>query len=173
MPIEVELECITAGVAHVVCYWYKLHMATDGDYADAEREMHEIWKKRKKIEEEVEKLKEKQGENKRKEKKFKHEQMQSEKGEVQEEKEIDRTEVNESYGNTNLISMFPYCLNTGPQPHTQHHTRHPTLKGCAPSHFRQAATIISEPRHLIPGDVITVEVSVDLSFGFLCRILSE
>ena len=168
MPIEVEFECHTAGVAHAVCYWFKLHMATEEDCKDAEREMQEVWKKREKVEKEVENLKEEQLRNEKKEEEVKQ-MKEVQKGEIQEKKKMDKTEETESNRNINSISQFPYCLDTGPQ----HNAQHPTLKGCSPSHFRQAATLLSEPRPLIPGDVITVEVSVDISFGFLCRILTD
>ena len=167
MPIEVEFECHSAGVAHAVCYWFKLHMATEKDCTGAEREMQEVWKKRKKVEKEVENSKDQQLKDEKKEEEVK--QMEEIQEGKKQEKKMDKTEETESYRNINSISQFPYCLDTGPQ----HNTQHPTLKGCTPSHFRQAATLLSEPRPLIPGDVITVEVSVDISFGFLCRILTD
>lgn len=70
-----------------------------------------------------------------------------------------------------LISSFPYCLTTGPL--SLHHTQHISLKGSSPSHYRQAATLLSDPRPLVPGDIVTLEVGVDISFGVICNVLPE
>lgn len=40
-----------------------------------------------------------------------------------------------------------------------------------PRHWRQAATLLSDPLSLVVGDVITVQISIDLSFGVLCSVI--
>jgi hypothetical protein len=40
-----------------------------------------------------------------------------------------------------------------------------------PSHYRQAATLMAENTPVCEGDCVVVEVGIDLSFGVLCRLL--
>jgi hypothetical protein len=50
-----------------------------------------------------------------------------------------------------------------------------STNGCTytglPSHYRQAATLMCEYTPVCVGDCVVVEVGIDLSFGVLCRVL--
>jgi hypothetical protein len=41
---------------------------------------------------------------------------------------------------------------------------------CSRRHWRQAAVLLKPPRTLVAGDVIPIEVGIDLSYGVVCRV---
>ena len=66
----------------------------------------------------------------------------------------DTTENTDTYGST----------------YSQYGTNGGTYSGL-PSHYRQAATLITAQMSVCEGDSVLVEVGIDLSFGVLCRVL--
>ena len=115
-PIEVELEVERGGVAHAVCYWYRVTMVEPGSALLSDsgitsaiklQEMKNIQKQKHKNENDIENVNNNKYQNVLGyENKYKNEK------EKEKEKQLDRDK--EKKRNNVLNEMFPYTLDTGP-----------------------------------------------------------
>ena len=159
---------IHQGVVHAVCYWYRMVMAGEGDRVSAERSIERVMKRQRRLEKNPDPNPNPNPKRleRRRTKCTGHMEKQEEEGDEDEDEEDEKEEEDEEdqdeeeNGEDRGSALFPYILDTGPS-------------SSRPTHYRQAASLLLNSRPLIPGDVFTVEVGVDLSFGVMCTVLSD
>ena len=178
-PIEVELEVERGGVAHAVCYWYRLYMADPSSCIDTDTALAVACART-------------EGEQ------YGHTQPVDlrpfsrnefpfcldtgprgvEGGELGGEGTI--LGGNIEPGGTILGGVLGDNMYTEGMVHDTEESTNTyggtySTNGCTytglPSHYRQAATLMCEYAPVCVGDCVVVEVGIDLSFGVFCRVL--
>jgi hypothetical protein len=171
-PIEVELEVERGGVAHAVCYWYRLYMADPGSATYTDTTIATAYART-------------EGEQCGPT----HPNLKSffqtdfpfcfDTGPRGEGLELGSGGTilggvsggdMHSKGNARDTKESTSTYNIPHNTHSTNSTYGSTYTGL-PSHYRQAATLMAENTPVCEGDCVAIEVGIDLSFGVLCRVL--
>jgi hypothetical protein len=168
-PIEVELEVERGGVAHAVCYWYRLYMADPGSATYTDTTIATAYART---------GGEQYGHTDPNLKSFCPTDFPfcfdtGPKGKEGLELGSGATILGGDIHSTDNARNTKENTSTYDIPHNTHSTNSmygSTYTGL-PSHYRQAATLMAENTPVCEGDCVAIEVGIDLSFGVLCRVL--
>ena len=192
-PIEVEIEVERGGVAHAVCYWYRVTMVDPGAAALTDSAItfaaktNEISGREDKHQNENENENENEADktlNKifpytldtgpfRLERLSKNVRKREEKYRGGMDERIVGGEM-ESEGGKEAEDTEKHKINM-PVSTSSSYSHSPSLKSYSglPKHYRQAATLLDEAVTVAAEDTILIEVGIDICFWVLCRVISH